>query len=628
MEGKIEIFICYAHKDESLMRELEAQLGTLVQQGFIKIWHDRKIIGGAEWKQEINKHLNSAHIILLLVSANFIGSEYSHIEVKRAMERYDAGEAHVIPVILRPVSWRGSSFGQLKPFPKDGRPVTSSLWHNQDEAFFDIVEGIEKVVEELRAKSGKSAPTSSSPNPRNSSPHKETLVPQQPTAQGNNEFDVFLCHNSKDKPEVKEIAEQLKARGIVPWLDVWELRPGLPWQRALEEQIEHIKSAAVFVGKNGRGPWQDMELEAFLREFVDRKCPVIPVVLSDAPDKPQLPPFLRGMTWVDFRKQDPNPMEQLIWGITGANPNAGGSSGQNTGVQAPVSRPQKPPPIEPVLARPDSIFPFIVRLPKTSEFFGRVIDRVTLIDRTYIQASTSIVGSRRIGKTWLLQYLMLVARTELGSRFRICYLDATTPSCATVAGFIAEVLKGFGYSNLIAHSDSDLKLLERYVKELRKRNQPPILCIDEFEGLDNEQEFDLNFFRSLRSIAEAGLVLVVASKRPLIEIVGEPGKTSGFFNIFEQLTIEPFNLEEAEAFAKAKGNQAGFTDQERDLLLKYGQTEEQRWSPLRLQLVGKMLLGDKLLGEKEGIRYYSPNDPSYWQKFERRLEDKYRGVVY
>ena len=94
------------------------------------------------------------------------------------------------------------------------------------------------------------------------------------------------------------------------------------------------------------------------------------------------------------------------------------------------------------------------------------------------------------------------------------------------------------------------------------------------------------------------------------------------------LTIEPFNLEEAEAFAKAKGNQAGFTDQERDLLLKYGQTEEQRWPPLRLQLVGKMLLGDKLLGEKEGIRYYSPNDPGYWQKFERRLEDKYRGVVY
>jgi hypothetical protein len=134
------------------------------------------------------------------------------------------------------------------------------------------------------------------------------------------EFDVFLCHNSQDKPQVKEIARQLQARGLKPWLDESQLPPGLPWQRALEEQIEQIKSAAVFVGKNGRGPWQNMELEAFLREFVSRKCPVIPVVLADAPDKPELPIFLRGMTWVDFRKKEPDPIKQLIWGITSKKP--------------------------------------------------------------------------------------------------------------------------------------------------------------------------------------------------------------------------------------------------------------------------------------------------------------------
>ncbi len=83
-----------------------------------------------------------------------------------------------------------------------------------------------------------------------------------------NDFDVFLCHHSEDKPAVKEIGERLKERGILPWLDEWELRPGLPWQRALGKQIKQIKSAAVFVGKNGRGPWQDLELEAFLRQFV------------------------------------------------------------------------------------------------------------------------------------------------------------------------------------------------------------------------------------------------------------------------------------------------------------------------------------------------------------------------
>ena len=131
------------------------------------------------------------------------------------------------------------------------------------------------------------------------------------------DFDVFLCHNGKDKPKVKEIGEQLKELGILPWLDEWELRPGLPWQHLLEQQIGKIKSAAVFVSKNDIGPWQKRELYAFLSEFVDRGCPVIPTLLPDAPQMPELPIFLKGMTWVDFRKQEPDPMERLVWGITG-----------------------------------------------------------------------------------------------------------------------------------------------------------------------------------------------------------------------------------------------------------------------------------------------------------------------
>jgi len=109
----------------------------------------------------------------------------------------------------------------------------------------------------------------------------------------------------------------LKNRGILPWLDEWELQPGLPWQRLLERQIGQIKSAAVFVGKDGIGPWQHRELDAFLREFVNRGCPVIPILLPDAPKEPELPIFLKGMTWVDFRRQDPKPIEQLLWGISG-----------------------------------------------------------------------------------------------------------------------------------------------------------------------------------------------------------------------------------------------------------------------------------------------------------------------
>src|SRR5262245_61172869 len=116
---------------------------------------------------------------------------------------------------------------------------------------------------------------------------------------------------------LKAIGERLKEHGVLPWLDEWELRPGLPWQRELEKQIENIKAAAVFVGPEGLGPWQDLEQHAFLKEFVERGCPVIPVILPGCIKKPRLPAFLTLMTWIDFGKREPDPLNQLIWGITG-----------------------------------------------------------------------------------------------------------------------------------------------------------------------------------------------------------------------------------------------------------------------------------------------------------------------
>ena len=133
-------------------------------------------------------------------------------------------------------------------------------------------------------------------------------------------FDVFLCHNSADKPAVERIRQQLLDQGILAWLDVKELAPGKPWQPELERQIKNMGSAAVFVGAAGIGPWQQREMYGFLDEFVNRDVPVIPVLLPDAPLKPDLPPFLRGMTWVDFRVEQPDPLRCLIWGITGTRP--------------------------------------------------------------------------------------------------------------------------------------------------------------------------------------------------------------------------------------------------------------------------------------------------------------------
>lgn len=134
-------------------------------------------------------------------------------------------------------------------------------------------------------------------------------------------FDIFLSHNSKDKLTVRELAEALRTRGLKVWLDEWELVPGQPWQEALEEIIETTRSSAVLVGKDGVGPWQDAEMRGCLAEFVDRKQPVIPVLLPGAPAEPKLPFFLRRFTWVDLRSGiTEEGLDRLQWGATGKRP--------------------------------------------------------------------------------------------------------------------------------------------------------------------------------------------------------------------------------------------------------------------------------------------------------------------
>ncbi len=122
----------------------------LQRQGLITVWADTDIDAGMEWEKEIEKHLETAHIILLLISPDFMASEYCYSkEMKRAVERHERGEVRVIPVILRPIIWRDAPFGKLQALPTQAIPVTSSKWYNLDEAFLDVAEAIGKVSRKL-----------------------------------------------------------------------------------------------------------------------------------------------------------------------------------------------------------------------------------------------------------------------------------------------------------------------------------------------------------------------------------------------------------------------------------------------------------------------------------------------
>ena len=165
----LEVFYSYAHEDEGLRQDLDRHLSGLQHAGLVNIWHDRKIGAGDEWRDEIDAHIRSAHIILFLVSPYFLASDYCYdVEVNIALARHAAHEAVVIPIILLPCDWSHAPFARLQALPRDGRPVT--LWSSHHEALAQIAREIREVVQ------GFGSARASSPSENKSS---NKYIPQQ-----------------------------------------------------------------------------------------------------------------------------------------------------------------------------------------------------------------------------------------------------------------------------------------------------------------------------------------------------------------------------------------------------------------------------------------------------------------
>ena len=150
------LFFSYSHKDEDLRDQLETQLIMLKRQGVIETWHDRRIGAGEELDEAIGRHVESDEIIALLVSPDFLASSYCYdVEMQRAMARHEAGEARVVPIILRACEWQAAPFGKLLATPTDGRPITQ--WPDKDQAFLEVARSIRKAAESLQGSRGSSS---------------------------------------------------------------------------------------------------------------------------------------------------------------------------------------------------------------------------------------------------------------------------------------------------------------------------------------------------------------------------------------------------------------------------------------------------------------------------------------
>lgn len=155
MEAPIEVFLSYAREDGQLAQQFKKHLSNLQLQGLIT-WYDLDMTPpGVNWREDINRHLDTAQIILLLISPDFLASNYAYEEMQRALERDTAGTARVIPIMLRPTPWKSTPFEKLQVLPKDGKAMTS--WKNFDLAFLDVTRGIREAIEDVSTNPSMSA---------------------------------------------------------------------------------------------------------------------------------------------------------------------------------------------------------------------------------------------------------------------------------------------------------------------------------------------------------------------------------------------------------------------------------------------------------------------------------------
>jgi CheY-like chemotaxis protein len=221
----VDLFYSYSHKDQMLRDELAGHLKIMERRGVIRSWHDRCLTPGERWDGKIHESLQSADLVLLLISSDFINSDYIWSqELDVAMKRQERGESRVIPVMLRAVDIAGAPFETLQGLPTDFRPVTS--WPNRDEAWTDVAKGIRKTVEQIRAKKPEPppSPTAASAMPAPAPAMSRGIAPAaensplktdkavDTTGSGGAQVDVLLNRVVKEFSD--RLVEAGKARGM------------------------------------------------------------------------------------------------------------------------------------------------------------------------------------------------------------------------------------------------------------------------------------------------------------------------------------------------------------------------------------------------------------------------------
>ena len=207
----VEVFVSYSREDEAYCHKVIEQLKILKHDGVIATWHDRMIPAGDDWARHIDERLDSAGIILLLVSPSSLASDFiRNVEMPRALQRLGEGKVRVIPVIVRVCQWQKTALAKLNVLPRDGKPV--GRWDDPDEAYLQIAEGVEAVAADIARERFSQLPPAEQARLRQESQEgQESPVGQQRQREPQAEL-VFAC----DPPPAFDVLEQLAGGDVIP----------------------------------------------------------------------------------------------------------------------------------------------------------------------------------------------------------------------------------------------------------------------------------------------------------------------------------------------------------------------------------------------------------------------------
>ena len=255
------VFVSYSHEDKLLLEELWRHLGTLIKLGIIEVWDARRLQAGDHIWEQTGERLESAEVILLLVSANYLASRYCmDIEMTRSMERHEKGTALVIPVILRPCSWHDLPFGRLLPAPTDGRPVIA--WPSRDKGFTDVAFHIQRAVGDLR-------------NPLARVPwHNKPIGASR----------IYVSYSHRDRSLYKKFKTFLSKSSLRQSVYIWDdsmITAGSEWETEIHEHLESAEVIILVVSANYTSSdylWH-IEMTRAIKRHEEGTALVIPIIL-------------------------------------------------------------------------------------------------------------------------------------------------------------------------------------------------------------------------------------------------------------------------------------------------------------------------------------------------------------